>query len=293
MSNINKTKKYIVSLIFIILFLPFFIFGSEIYLYSDKNEVGVGSYFEAFVFIDAKNENINAISGKLSFSQEILELKEIKEGNSIISFWVDEPKVKGNEVVFSGIIPGGFSGDNGLIFSAIFYTKKEGIGLLNILEPRTLLNDGQGTETKSEGVALKIVVSPQLSAQLLTQERDNEPPESFLPEITSDPTMFDGKYFLIFSTKDKGSGIDHYEVCEGKKCVIANSPYLLKNQNLNKEIIIKAVDRFGNERIVKIPPQNPLKWYENWWIWIIVLMMIIVYIILKIVKSKNKSQKLK
>jgi len=45
---------------------------------------------------------------------------------------------------------------------------------------------------------------------------------------------------------------------------------------------VKAIDKAGNERIVKINPQNPLGWYENYENWlIIVLGLIIAYAIKK------------
>lgn len=76
-------------------------------------------------------------------------------------------------------------------------------------------------------------------------------PKMWINKMFSDPAIFDGKYFLVFATQDKGSGISHYEVCEGgkRKCAIAESPYLLQNQKLNQKIFVKAVDKNGNEYI--------------------------------------------
>ena len=48
-----------------------------------------------------------------------------------------------------------------------------------------------------------------------------------------------------------------------RKCAPAESPYLLKNQKLNKNIFIKAVDKNGNERVAVLLPQKPLPWYEK------------------------------
>jgi len=62
-------------------------------------------------------------------------------------------------------------------------------------------------------------------------------------------TPTDGKYFLVFSTQDKGSGVDHYEVREGRFGGFSevSSPYILKYQSLDKKIFVKAIDKFGNE----------------------------------------------
>ena len=88
---------------------------------------------------------------------------------------------------------------------------------------------------------------------------DTDPPEDFTPFVASDPTIFDRKFFLVFSATDKGVGIDHYEVREGfwSEYERAESPYLLKDQSLGKFISIKAIDKYGNKRLVEIKAQNP------------------------------------
>jgi hypothetical protein len=105
-------------------------------------------------------------------------------------------------------------------------------------------------------------------------EKDKIPPEDFKPEIVK----INNKYYLAFSTKDKNSGIDHYDVLEKPqaksllKSIIAkwvktNSPYLLKNQSLSSNIEVRAVDKAGNERIVKLQDTYSLPWYKNYLIW--------------------------
>ena len=81
--------------------------------------------------------------------------------------------------------------------------------------------------------------------------KDTIPPETFPIEIHQTPIIFDGKYFITFSTTDKQTGVDHYEVKEGKKdWKIVQSPYILANQKLTDETQVKAVDKAGNERIM-------------------------------------------
>ena len=191
------------------------------------------------------------------------------------------------ETVFSGIVPGGYIGGSGRIFSAVFYAKKKGKGFIEIRNPKVLLNDGQGTETKTKTSILKIAISAKTPSVLPPEKKDIEPPEDFLPEITRDPSVFGNKWFLVFSTQDKESGINYYKVCEGKrKCVTAESPYLLKNQNLDEEIIVKAVDKSGNNKIVVLPPQKPKIWYENYLYLVILIAGVMpVYIIRKLWKK--------
>ena len=105
---------------------------------------------------------------------------------------------------------------------------------------------------------------------------DTLAPEEFTPKIGEDKAVFEGKYFLSFATKDGLSGIDHYEVQEVPRKLtrndakeewkVAESPYLLEDQNLVSIIKVKAVDKAGNERIVEIiPPEKPIT-YSYWMI---------------------------
>jgi GxxExxY protein len=259
--------------------------AAEISLDSKTKEIGVGGQFEAAIFLNTENEDINAVGGKVVFPETFLKLKEIRDGNSIINFWVDKPRIttnkntNGNEIMFSGITPGGFNGERGFLFSVIFQAKQEGRGSIEIQDAKFLLNDGLGTPAKITAKTLEFVaIRDGIRDDSWSVPKDAEPPEDFTPEISQDPNIFDGKYFLVFATQDKNSGIDHYEVCEGNriKCVIAESPYLLQNQKLNQKIFVKAIDKSGNERMTTIEPRYPLKWYERYEIWAIIIIGLVI-----------------
>jgi hypothetical protein len=88
---------------------------------------------------------------------------------------------------------------------------------------------------------------------------DTTKPEEFMLEITE----IEGKKYLVFNTRDAVSGVDRYEVKEKKERNTldkfffgrvneknfekATSPYLLKDQDLKSDIIVKAIDKAGNE----------------------------------------------
>ena len=302
MSKIQKIKIIIVVCLLLLPAVP--IFAAEISFDAKIKEIAVGERFEVGVFLNTEEEYINAVEGKVIFPENLLELKEIRDGNSIVNFWIERPKIKSgpegeqvpygasNQIAFSGIIPGGYAGEKGLIFSAIFRVKNEGEGIIEIQEAKTLLNDGKGTEASLSISNLQFLISKQVpSPQIpISEIKDIEPPELFEPMISQDPEIFDGKYFLVFLTQDKGSGIDYYEVCEGKRqCVVAESPYLLQNQSLDREIIVKAIDKSGNERIVTLPAQKPAIWYKNYLILaIIILVIAIAYLMWKFLWRKNR-----
>src|SRR3989344_8888836 len=140
-------KKVLFILLGISFLFPYHLFAAEIFYSDDVREVRAGTEFEIGVFLNAESENINAIEGILRFPADILEFKELNDGNSIVNFWVEQSILRAeNEIVFSGITPGGFLGKRGLIFRITFLAKEEGIGRVAMQSIKALRNDGSGSE---------------------------------------------------------------------------------------------------------------------------------------------------
>lgn len=302
-------KVFLVACLLLLVAIP--TFAAEIFYDAEIKEVRIGSEFEIGIFLNADKENINALEGVLQFPPDLLEFKKIHDGNSIINFWVERPHQRQEtrdkrqgEVTFSGIIPGGYQGERGLLFSIIFQAKQEGNGEIEIREAKALLNDGSGTPTKVTVKNLLVSIRPDISVPSWVSPQDAEPPESFAPEIASDPTIFDGKRFLVFATQDKESGIDHYEIKETRGKIqgtriwpwgwkVAESPYILQDQELRSYVFVKAVDKAGNTRVAKILPQNPLRWYENYENWVIIIIgLAIAYAIWRVIRSKRQGARI-
>lgn len=280
MTKVQKLKIFILLAVFI----PFFatpVFAAEVSFDTKTREIKANQLFEVGVFINTDNEEINAFEGQIIFPKDILVLKEIRDGNSIINFWIEKPKNQNDAITFSGITPGGFNSEKGLIFSAIFEAKKEGVAKFEINDARVLRNDGTGSAATLTIAPFEVVVSEGVPAEIsvLPKVRDSEPPESFVPEIARDESIFDGKWFVVFVTQDKSSGIDHYEIKESrqkffavfKKWLPGESPYVLTDQELRSYVLIKAVDKVGNEKVMEIVPKNPLAWYENYENWVMII----------------------
>ena len=112
---------------------------------------------------------------------------------------------------------------------------------------------------------------------------------------------------MAFSAQDKELGIDYYEVWENNKKYDINdignieeaewakteNPHLLKDQNLESYIYVKAVDKAGNERIEVIPPNKRSSAnYRNAIIaiMIVVLLFLVPLFIRKILRAfKNRA----
>lgn len=286
----NNRKPFLKFLLASIGFVLAFISG--IYVveaanvsFSGQTEIGINNQVRVDLILDTQGENINAVEGAVIYPRGVLGIKEISDGNSIVNFWIQKPKIAlDNKIVFSGIIAGGYNG-KGKVFSVVFQTLKEGNVSLAAEDVKIFLNDGQGTSkiVSIENFELAVLSDFIGGDSRNTAEPDAELPESFQIYLSNDENVFNGKWFIVFATQDKKSGIDHYEVSERKQgflnfltpsdWVIAESPYLLKDQELKSDIYVRAYDKKGNSRIVYLSVPNHLKWYENWLVWVIILIV--------------------
>ena len=267
MTKIFKFKTIILLSVFY--FLLFVLPAQAARLYFEPQEAIMGAEkdFSVGVRIDAKNQ-INAISAGIFIPPEIAFVDAVL-GNSIINFWVEKPSFDESSriLTFSGIVPGGFQGEKEPLLTIKIKTAgQEGKAILTFNKEKTkiYLHTSEGVEDSLELESLTLPIS-EGKENMIVEIIDRYLPEEFKPEISRDPNVFENKWFLIFATQDKGLGVDHYEVCEKKKkCVVAESPYLLQNQDLDEEIVVKAVDKNGNERVTAIPSQKPRVWYKNY-----------------------------
>jgi hypothetical protein len=184
-------------------------------------------------------------------------------------------------VVFSGIVAGGISGRNLNLVELVFEAKESGRAKIEIDEnSKVLLNDGLGTKTKLIALSqsfkiLDIESLPRSELALLREKikiKDNFPPEPFKIYLAKNKEIFNGKYYITFEAKDKQSGIAYYEISEKPINFIflvkpdiknlsfkkAESPYVLEDQSLRSYVVVKAVDKAGNERVEILYPQRVL-----------------------------------
>lgn len=201
--------------------------AAEIYIMREKAEEGVLQH----VVLDTDGESLNAFEGRIIISDG-----RVRDGNSIVSLWVEKPRFHNGTVRFSGITPGGYNGSEGLLFTVVAETE----GTLQ--EAFAYRSDGTG-----ERVPIRLGKVREIPAQ---GAEDVVPPESFIPVIASDEDAFGGKKMLIFAAHDKGKGVDYYEVCEGllASCVRTESPYELQHQRFGTLLRVRAVDASGNVR---------------------------------------------
>ncbi len=253
-----KQKIYLIFFIIVLFFsVVHFSYAYQINFITPESNVGRGDEFSMPIELmsDSGDGSVNAISGDIVFDDNMFTAVRVLSANSIVSFWIDTPHISGNAIVFSGIMPNGYqsvtnpetkNNFSGTIATIVFKAKDVGIGHIQFTDQHLYKNDGLGTEipVKTSIASIKIIPS---DVHLTLPVIDDISPLPFTPQIVNNKNLFGGKYAVIFSTTDKQSGINHYEVKEGNlEWTRAESPYMLLDQSLPYDVYVKAVDLNGN-----------------------------------------------
>lgn len=267
-------------------------------LYLDPSEAALkrGDSVPIAVRVDTDEragECINAVDAVITYSPSVVPV-DVSVGDSIFSVWVEPPIIdqEARTISFAGGIPNGYCGRipgdprlTNTIATIIFRSPSIQIGVEKAdqgevsfkEETAVYLNDGRGTR-----------VSPLLLGTTLSLSReggqgtdpwldrvaaDSLPPEEFSISLQQDDQVFGGRYFIVFNTTDKQTGIDHYEIMEEPISELGDigwagvhapwvrdrSPYVLKDQTLNSTIRVRAIDKAGNEYVATLVPDPELR----------------------------------
>lgn len=207
---------------------------------------------------------VNALEGTLNVPPDA-ELVEITDAGSPVQFWIERPHLSDtkDKITFSGIIPGGFSGEG-----ALFHIRTNASPIEFTIDKKTtriLLNDGAGTE---EVLNLMPQRALPLKFVLIDSSADKTPPNPFTPIVTTLPTENGENPSVVFNAHDDGSGIARYEIAYSLTAVdpsdpslvweIVTNPTLLQPEQSNKFIYVKAIDHAGNVRVAEISPTSRL-----------------------------------
>ena len=229
--------------------------------------VAIGQPFRVDVALDTQGDDANAIQGKVVFPPSLFTFQGINDGSSPVSLWIEPPhETSSGTIVFSGIVPGGFSGSANSVVGVMLVPVARGTGVIDVQNVELLRNDGQGSPIAATTAGQTITIGSFVAASSAEPLLSSTVPQKFIPIITQSPDLYNKEYFLVFSTTDKGSGINHYDVLEvpagaalGKnpQWVTAVSPYLLKDQTLSSDIYVRAVNNQGGFTVVKVSARFP------------------------------------
>jgi hypothetical protein len=261
--------RFVLAFILGLLLAPASVWAAEFYFGSNDLSLGVGGRTEVGVLLSTQGQAIAAVEGEVTFPEEYFEVVDIRDGDSAINFWIEQPHVAGGTVRFAGVTPGGIVRQDALLFTLVLEAKAATPqAVLNTLHAQALLNDGQGTAASVTTGPLEIEILAVGNKGSYLPPVDNVPPEAFVLTLAQDPDVYNGAWSVVFATQDKGVGIDHYEVQErlpwwqfkgwGRQSawVRAESPYLLQDQGLTSRIAVKALDKSGNERLSTLAPTH-------------------------------------
>jgi hypothetical protein len=244
---------------------------------------------------EATEECINAVDGVITYSENITPV-DVSMGDSIFSIWVEEPVInkENRTITFAGGIPNGYCGRipgdprlTNTLVKLIFRSPGFSIGgtagsstatVAFAPETTAYMNDGFGTKAELAMYGSSIDLSDTAGATLEDSWRDavvtdTIAPEQFSIALEKGETAFQGKYYIVFNTSDKQTGIDQYQVIEepltskwsfdwgraDAPWVTARSPYILDDQSLNSVIRVKAIDKAGNEYIATLVPEESMR----------------------------------
>src|SRR4051812_45945608 len=97
--------------IFIIAILIFAANSTHAATFSFSHQINatVGKSFPVTLSLDPEKDNVNAISGTINIPNNLI-LEKIDNSSGVVTSWVETPEAKNHQIVFSGIIVGGFQG---------------------------------------------------------------------------------------------------------------------------------------------------------------------------------------
>ena len=225
----------------------------------------------AILYLDAA-EDVNALEATLHFDPAEITIQDVDDGGSVVPFWIEAPFYSNDAgfIRLAGAVPGGYSGAGGKIATISFTATRTGqLKGFTASIVKLYKNDGQGTLTHLEFRPAELegsVTAPPDAIRFYYQD-DVVPPEDFRPEVFRLPEVNENRWSVAFDTTDKGSGVDFFEILEvpigdnssklGRKWQTATSPYPLQDQTLGSDIYIRAIDRAGNFRVVRIDSVHP------------------------------------
>lgn len=231
----------------------------------------VNQDFQIKVVLDAEGQNINALGARVAWPSD-LEIQSILTAESIVSLWPERPHYDGESLIFSGVMPGGYSGSYsnagskllpGTVMSLVVRAKQVSESMIKFTELSAYPNDGSGQALSLEKPELKVSAygNPVTeTGKAAAIKNDKTPPQDLVASIERSPDVADNQWFVAFAARDQESGIANFYISESKSSELGadwlpvGSPFVLTDQSRTKYILIKAVDLNGNESLITLPP---------------------------------------
>ncbi len=305
-------KKYLGFCVFLAIFLlAGHVQAASLRLDGPKQPVLVNQDFRVDLILDPEGQNLNAVGGRIIWPADF-EVRAVSDADSIIGLWTERGHYDGQEIIFSGIMPGGYIGSYsptkqgpqpGIVISIVGRAKKIGNQAIRFSELEVYPNDGSG-----EAI---IVNKPQLiigaygdtapaPGQLPLIANDTIAPQELTASIERDETVADNKWFVVFSARDQESGIKEFYIQESSSAtpnadwLPVGSPFVLTDQTRKSFVHIKAVDLNNNQAVITLTPEtNKVPLVENKinvkQIVFFVIMILLIIVVVVIINKKRRQ----
>jgi hypothetical protein len=209
----------------VFLLLPLSVNAGSLYFEPDSVTLAPGEQVYIDIMVNTQGKEINALEFTVTFKAEDIEILEVRDGRSVIDFWITRGHYN-NVLEVAGVITGGIGREGSgpyKIATVVLKGMTEAEGMTWIRNQRVLANDGLGTTLVSSGGSFSYTVKNggatvegEDASRIDEALGDTEPPDDFEIILSRDAKLFDGKYFIVFRTQDSGSGVAYFEVKEGE-----------------------------------------------------------------------------
>ncbi len=132
--------------------------AAKLRILPSASNLMVGDSFSVQVVVDSPKQAMNAAEGVVEFSDN-LTVRSISKAGTIFNFWVDEPKVNGNQIKFSGVVfSPGWQGQGGKLFTIVFQARSAGDAKIDFTAGNVLASDGKGTSIIDSLIGAQVVI---------------------------------------------------------------------------------------------------------------------------------------
>ncbi len=125
------------------------LFAANLTLSPSSGSYKVGKTFTMDVMLSGNKDSINAVSGKLSYPSDVVEIVSFSKSGSFITMWAEEPSFSNDDgtASFEGIaLNPGYSSATGKVISVTFKAKQAGTASVQLKSGSVLANDGDATD---------------------------------------------------------------------------------------------------------------------------------------------------
>ncbi len=147
--------------------------GAKLWLVPNNESRYEGETFSVNFYLTSLTNEVNAVVGRVNYNPTNFEVVNTSKVGSIFSVWVTDPQFNNEEgyIEFSGgLTSPGFSGAQGLLFSASFKAKAAGPASLVWEFAQVLANDGNASNVLGSMEGSSITILPAVATRFAEQD---------------------------------------------------------------------------------------------------------------------------